>query len=130
MTAVDELREAARLMRERAEKATPGPWDRPLNVRYKNVVTASKPDDEPRDYVGDRPERCCVATVPTWSTGRHTRVRSGRDLEHIASWHPGVALAVADWLLETAEDWRLEVTPQCTEDAALVVARVYLGRQP
>lgn len=138
MTAVDDLREAARLMRERAEAATPGPWDRPLTVRYKNVVTAWKPADEPRrEWLDGRPERCAVVTTPTWDTGKFMRQRGGRDLEHIAAWHPGVALAVADWLdgeasfRVAAHDFGLTggaVT--LGPDPALAVARAFLGRQP
>ena len=49
--------------------------------------------------------------------------------EHIASWHPAVALAVADGLEETAKTFG---TPghrwwHPSESAALAVARAYLG---
>jgi hypothetical protein len=52
------------------------------------------------------------------------------DAEHIASWHPAVALAVADWLDGIAEAMtRPSGGPSTTreEGAALAVARVYLG---
>jgi hypothetical protein len=54
------------------------------------------------------------------------------DAEHIASWYPAVALAVADWLDEVADLYsdpsdRI-VSEQAMWDAALTVARVYLGR--
>lgn len=73
----------------RISEATPGPWDRPLNTRFKSVVTAPLPDDEPSDWK-DRipsdgvPERVVVAQCQVWSNGRHNRKRSGRDLELIA----------------------------------------------
>lgn len=47
------------------------------------------------------------------------------DAEHIASWHPVVALAVADWLeAALARDPRAQGT-EC--ETALAVARAYLG---
>lgn len=116
VTPAEELREAAKLMRKRAGAATPGPWERPLDTRYRNFVMAAMPDDEtgswndgiiPAEfashkgptgrYAGQR-ERVSVVSAAIWSIGGFVRKRSGRDLEHIASWHPLVALAVADWL--------------------------------
>jgi hypothetical protein len=52
---------------------------------------------------------------------------------HIASWHPGVALAVADWLdaASHAPRWRINVVsgaPIGESAQALKVARAYLGR--
>lgn len=49
--------------------------------------------------------------------------------DHIASWHPTVALAVADWLDHVAD--RAEKAPKrnyLVRDA-LAVARAYLGEQ-
>jgi hypothetical protein len=51
------------------------------------------------------------------------------DAAHIASWHPAVALAVADWLDDCA---RLPATTfhgQVFDGRALAVARAYLGEQ-
>jgi hypothetical protein len=45
---------------------------------------------------------------------------------HIASWHPAVALAVADWL-EVAAD-RMDVFGEDSQPKALATARAYLGR--
>lgn len=50
---------------------------------------------------------------------------------HIASWHPAVALAVADWLDSYAE--RMEVLGHAigsNHGQALAVATAYLGEQP
>ena len=47
------------------------------------------------------------------------------DALHIASWHPAVALAVADLLDRPADDH--DETPCPAIDAALAVARAYLG---
>jgi len=68
---VETLRRAAALMRERALPATPGPW-----VADGLEGTLSAPDGG-------------VLHVQMWSDA---------DAEHIASWHPSVALAVADLL--------------------------------
>ncbi len=104
------LRRAAKLMRERAEAATPGPWERPLDVRHKNAVIAALPDGEEGSY----------------RDGMIPAGFASRDLEHIASWHPLVALAVAGWLDEVAADCH-ENLDAWVEDAALAVARAYLG---
>ena len=121
------LERAARGMRERAGEATPGPWERPLDVRHKDLVGAALPEDEkPRQwedgiipdymtsgYVGryrGQRERVGVVQCNTWSDGTHSRKRNGRDLEYIAAMHPGVGLAVAALLEETAERARIELT--------------------
>jgi hypothetical protein len=54
------------------------------------------------------------------------------DAEHIASWHPAVAIAVADLLDRVADKW-VAVSGGSRpvfddEVAALAVARAYLGR--
>ena len=85
-------RRAARLMRERATEATPGPW--------------MQDDDYPGDVTAG--ERESVVT------GAYAA-----DAPHIAGMHPGVALAVADWLDEAADDR--------VGDSALYVACTYLG---
>jgi hypothetical protein len=96
-------------MRERAEYATTGPW------------TTPEPEDEywgPRDVVG-----------PGEPGFRYLICeRAGNDAEHIASWHPAVALAVADWLDQAAihfEGGSLTVHPMTKR--ALAVADAYLG---
>jgi hypothetical protein len=103
-TPADELRSAATLLRETASKATPGPWERPLNTRHKHIVTAAKPDDERGRYTDGRPEKVVVALIETWSNGAHVRRRNGRDLEWIALMSPAVAEPLAAWLEEAAED--------------------------
>jgi len=146
MTPADELAAAAQALRKLATDATPGPWQRPLNTRYKATVTSSLPEGERGSYIdgtdpttGER-ERCTVAMVPTWSNGRHSRQRGGRDLEYIAAMHPGVGLALADWLDATATE---VAAAEGTEyelhssggvfsswEAALAVARQILGTTP
>src|SRR4051812_46836473 len=112
----DELREAARLMRERAEGATRGLWEEfaakpAIGGIYNGIGTAADPNAE----------ICRVPRTPQGSA----------DSWHIASWHPAVALAVADLLDNMARginsgndlDW-----PNSRDIRdALRVARAYLG---
>ena len=56
-----------------------------------------------------------------WEIGCATNA----DALHIASWHPAVALAVADWLDACA--LVTEVAPDRHKGLALAVARAYLG---
>jgi hypothetical protein len=147
----DELRAAAKLMRERAMAATPGPWERPLDTRHKNVVIAALPEGEqgswisgtiPAEfashsgitgrYAGQR-ERVSVVEANIWSIGGFTRKRSGRDLDYIASMNPVVALAVADWLDNEAAATELVAAEGpaigLPTPAAVKLARAYLGKQ-
>src|ERR1017187_5317330 len=141
-----ELREAAKLMRERAEAATPGPWERPLDTRHKNFVMAVLPEGEqgryksgniPAEfashkgptgrYAGQR-ERVSVVSAAIWSIGGVISKRRGRDLDYIASMGPPVALAVADLLDRTAEGLNLGLHEgRLGSREAIAVARAYLG---
>jgi hypothetical protein len=103
------LRRAASLMRERAEAADPSPWDA-----------------ECPDVVGASDEWIVYA-----SNGDHER-----SIPHIASWHPAVALAVADWLEAEAEahfhigdEVRSIYDQPNMGGPALAVARAYLGEE-
>lgn len=105
MTA-ETLRRAAALMRERAEAATPGPWQATVYG-----VRAEK--------------RSPVAPFDGQQPDMENRL-------YIASWHPAVTLAVADWLDSTANDVEHVHTPvynltSTTVARAVAVARAYLG---
>lgn len=109
----DVLRRAAALMRERAEAATPGPWERVTHPRF-------GPQGAVRTPNGDL--NISAYTEP---------YRSSEDALHIASWHPTVALAVADWLDHEAGYVEAhQASPDGTTKHALDVARAYLGEQP
>jgi hypothetical protein len=95
----DLLREAAALMRERAEAASRYEPDRWFAHDGSVIAGTAAPHQT-------------IAPCLTYYD----------DAEHIASWHPAVALAVADLLLEASLDW-----PEYP--AALAVARAYLGRE-
>ncbi|MFF0822508.1 hypothetical protein ACFYUR_19265 [Micromonospora haikouensis] len=121
MMDLEPLREAARMIRERAAAATPGPWQATDNLCI----------DAPAGYRGR-----VVASVGAHEGGWP----STADAQHIASWNPIVALAVADWLDaeanlhdsaaqagdEVPEGWSLRILSS-TLQQAVTVARAYLG---
>jgi hypothetical protein len=121
------LRRAASLMRERAEAATPPPW----HVDYRQHVYAALAAPQVRYDAPSNNYTTAVAPM-VWD----------RNAEHIASWHPAVALAVADWLDDTADrldddlaTYRPDRTRYDSTEAwvernyrqPLAVARAYLG---
>jgi len=140
------MRAAAKLMRERAVAATPGPWERPLDTRHKNFVMAALPDGEEGSYrsgtipaefashngptgryAGQR-ERVGVVSAAIWSSGGFMRKRSGRDLEYVAAMNPLVGAALADVLDKIA--WMVETDPDMLGcDEVLKVAQAYLGEE-
>jgi hypothetical protein len=113
-TNADLLRRAAALMRKRAKSATPGPWE---------VMHAAE------DHIGFREPSGFFSMLKqgTWGTKA--------DTEHVASWHPAVALAVAD-LMDDGATFIEYVAANHSADASgtegqffLAVARAYLGEQ-
>jgi hypothetical protein len=111
------IREAARLMRQRAEAAkriAPAPW--------RQILT----DSESLDGIGiceahtGDPFAACdnCWTIETWSTAF---------AEHAASCHPGVMLLVADLLMVIS--WMPSFADPTDMTAALALARGYLGKE-
>lgn len=101
-------------MRERAQAATPGPWVADQSEIYRGNSL---------DWVAE--------TLNTDGQGT-TEANSA----HIASWHPTVALAVADWLdihggdLERAGAQGIGFCDSPADTMqALAVARAYLGEE-
>ena len=125
----DILRRAASLMRERAEAATSGPWEfRPRRG------TESMFDNPATIGFVDAAGYFVMLREGTWTTEN--------DMGYIASWHPAVALAVADMLDEAALtvevmgpwDWDYPEGPMDATGSlrpevrrALAVAQAYLG---
>jgi hypothetical protein len=101
------LRKAAALMRERAETATPGPWQVGQDV------------DSGQRFIYD--ERWTeLAEVAEWS-------RWLGNPEHIASWSPGIAVLVA-LVLDNHADEHGSYDCQWEEPCGpLQLARAYLG---
>ena len=76
------LRDAAKVLREKAEAATPGPWEATDNFGH----------DAGRAYViPSDPE------IPTYVSAGGSPDED-RDADYIAAVHPLVGLALADWL--------------------------------
>jgi fermentation-respiration switch protein FrsA (DUF1100 family) len=98
----DILRPAAALMRERAEA----------------TMEEDTGLDENSWYRIEDAEPTAIRTK-WWAFAQANEA----DADHIASWHPTVALAVADWLDAQA---RGSITPSWH---ALMVARAYLGEE-
>jgi hypothetical protein len=118
----EELREAARLMRERARAATPGRWH------------AKCSDGAYQDwYVVSSLGLGQVTTGLHDDGGDIVLVERDRaDAEHIASWSPPVALAVADWLDDYAgwlEEQKYTMADLASHgsDPGIAVARACLG---
>lgn len=103
----ERLRHAAALMRERAEAAQSGAWE------------------VSREDRGLMPEWGIYST----DAGHDFALVEDEDsAAHIASWHPAVALAVADWLEATAARMDLKHNHGWRGSRqALAVARAYLG---
>jgi hypothetical protein len=122
------LRRAAALMRERAEAATDGPWS--AEAIGSEGYHVFGPNGSRAPMKG----RARVAAC-TWQDWDEVEA----DAEHIASWHPAVALAVADWLWEQANLVEVHAGTECDGGclhptcrciaAALAVARAYLGSE-
>lgn len=86
------LREAAKVLRERAEDATPGPWvTHPVGAR---ADVRGLPENTSHDYRGN-----AVATAGDSEFG----ACPAKDAHYIATMHPGVGLALAR-ALDTAAD--------------------------
>lgn len=126
------LREAARLMRERATAASPAPWwswqegrDGWGGDSFIGTSHGTSRGDDLYVHVGHNREEY----ARNWED----------DQDYIAGMHPGVALAVADWLDARAAEYD-EVTsgpygPAAAAfvaggdaDPAVTLARIYLGK--
>lgn len=126
----EELREAARLMRERAGKATPGVWEpwSGATAGGGEYISAKSASGKFHYTFGISPG---LLGEEGWRVAE-------RDAQHIASWHPAVALAVADWLdycagrRDRTSDARirLDEEEQAWYLPALAIARAYLGTPP
>lgn len=117
-TPAETIRRAATLMRERAREVNHVfPW----RAEGRDVTAT-------QDYDGNDPD---------WDMGVVlARCTRQDEAEHIASWHPLVALAVAGWLDGAAENARdafqqpngeWEMPHYGAVSSALTIARVYLG---
>lgn len=119
LSSADTLRRAATLMAQRADDAYCA-----SGTRWETYELPHDPRTWTMTGVG----------VPDQDLGHRADVMFKEDAEHIASWHPTVATAVAAWLDTTARGLdpdRMSLTETGPYvQAALDVARAYLGEQP
>lgn len=90
MSAVETLREAAKVLRERAGAAIPGPWE----TRSGSLIARSS--SSPRLMWPPH----ATADAQMWEGQRE---QQAADATYIATMHPGVALALAGWLDKAAD---------------------------
>jgi hypothetical protein len=115
-----ELRKAAETLRERAESASPPPW-RPYEQHGRDIT------DEGWSEIGVANDGHDVAhTYPTGFENDYPEP----DAVYIATMHPGVGLALADWLDHEAtigaedEEMGYQIGPRYP---GLVLARLING---
>lgn len=112
------LEKAAALMRQRAEGAYPGPWTSDEDDQCWRLHSA--PDRQfPTAQILKAPKHGTPYAEywPDAATG-----------EHITSWHPGVALAIAAWLDSwVGIEWDPARYRSGDQEAAWRVAHAYLG---
>lgn len=114
--AADELRAAAKLMRERAEAATPGPWTT-TEAHGRDIADEGWSDVRVRALGHD--------VAITYMTGVLEGDPHEDNAPYIAGMSPPVALAVADWLDRFADP--VYCYGPVEYAAALNIARAYLG---
>jgi hypothetical protein len=113
----EELRAAAKLLRERAEAAFPGPW------RSWREGRDHRGGDS---FIETQGETDLTLNLATTDYGRDALGKWAASQDYIATMHPLVGLALADWLDEVADD-RHPSLPAWVEDAALRMARAIVG---
>lgn len=139
--AVADLREAAALLRQRAQAATPGTWSADADAAYADADLV--PDGQGGEIL---PEGGPMEVAYCYRN-EHTGERAA-NAAYIAALHPGVGLALADWLDESADAARCfqkarrheaQFLPDHSHDrviadmerryaAPLKTARAYLGK--
>jgi hypothetical protein len=114
-------------MRERAQAATPSADPKPGGWHG-----FSQSDDTGRAFIYGGPAEDGYRTGTVFDFKEYLDCEecvrpSQSDVAHIASWHPAVALAVADWLEADADRRSTRVVGYVPASEALAVARAYLG---
>ena len=141
MSPAQELRTAAARMRELAEKATPGPWLARVEPGNHDLHVAPRMSVQHQESERSWVNIASGVSDETGGWNAEDWLLQG-DAEHIASWHPAVVLAVADWLEGQARDYEnyaaatsvlyevYGVGLDGANDPALTVARTFLGGAP
>ena len=111
------LRDAAKVLRERAEKATPGPW------YWEAKSTEEWPSGDQSLLTRHRKDGGDFdpAVLYGWGYDASGIDAEQADRDYIATMHPGVGIALADWL---DSEFEHEFGPT---EQAINVARAILG---
>lgn len=132
MNDIETLREAARRMRERAQVATPGAD--PLPGGWAGFGADSDREGGAMLFGGPAESGYRTGTVFTFDEHcQSCTPPTDADVEHIASWHPAVALAVAESLEYAARTLSYLETRGHRPAAngwvtsCIAIARAYLG---
>jgi hypothetical protein len=114
----DLLRQAATLLRERADAAPPGPWHAEWFGQEYVVL----------DPTGDSVIESTYVVSDNGIAG-YRREDCGHVEDYIATMHPGVGHALADWLDVNAREWGDDETDWTDPllAAPVAVARAVLG---
>jgi hypothetical protein len=122
MTALDDLREAARLLRDRAQAATPGPWEHTEHGQGGSFMGCGQVITW-----GDGVEGGNIA-APSGDLYPRGGYSPSEDMAYIATVHPGVGLALARLLDEHADsveqDGGQVITSDVDEAVKLILGRV------
>ena len=112
----DKLREAAKVLRERAEAATPGPWywEPPSPDDWPSADESLMSSGAASKHGGDE------VVLSGWGHDASGISGSDADRAYIATMHPGVGLALADWL-------DAEAAAGCAPESAHHLADLILG---
>ena len=94
----DKLREAAKVLRERAKAATPGPWywEPPSPDDWPSADESLMSSGAASKHGGDE------VVLSGWGYDASGISGSDADRAYIATMHPGVGLLVAGWLDDAA----------------------------
>jgi hypothetical protein len=120
-------------MREHAEKIAPGPWAWEMTGEKDSSWAVGFVQDEAGNTLSGQLEHGKGIVIDGVCEGLAGCTAYRPAAEHVASWHPAVALAVADWLEREAALIDAQVFPQSDpvmERYPLAVARAYLGERP
>ena len=122
-TPADELRTAATRLRKLAGQAAEAPWSTAWNGQEYEL---RRPDEAAYPIAE---WTYAIATVEPKASVQRAECDTA-NADYIAAMHPGVGLALADWLDTAAVNAAVLTWPNAFIERALAVARAVNGSQP